>query len=54
MLLTGAVYANFLNMKLAHLLENIPLIFLVNQWFQYDGAPPHFSRNVQVIESNVS
>jgi hypothetical protein len=36
-------------MELAHLLENIPLIFLVNQWFQHDGAPPHFSRNVQGI-----
>jgi hypothetical protein len=49
MRLTGAVYANFLNMELPHLLENIPLIFLVNQWFQHDGAPPHFSRNVQDI-----
>jgi hypothetical protein len=36
-------------MELAHLLENIPLIFLVNQWFKHDGAPPHFSRNVQGI-----
>jgi hypothetical protein len=44
MRLTGAVYANFLNTELAHLLENIPLIFLVNQWFQHDGAPPHFSQ----------
>jgi hypothetical protein len=49
MRLTGAVYANFLNMELVHLLENIPLIFLVNQWFQHDGAPPNFSRNVQGI-----
>jgi hypothetical protein len=31
MRLTGAVYANFLNMELAHLLKNIPLIFFVNQ-----------------------
>jgi hypothetical protein len=49
MRLTGAKYANFLNMEVAQLLENIPLIFLVNQWFQHDGAPPHFSRNVQGI-----
>jgi hypothetical protein len=49
MRLTRAVYANFFNMELDHLLENIPLIFLVNQWFQHDGAPPHFSRNVQGI-----
>jgi hypothetical protein len=49
MRLTGAAYANFLNMELAHSLENIPLIFIVNQWFQHDGAPPHFSRNVQGI-----
>jgi hypothetical protein len=25
------------------------LIFLVNQWFQHNGAPPHFSSNVQGI-----
>jgi hypothetical protein len=43
------VYATFLTMELTHLLENIPLIFLVNQWFKHDGAPPHFSRNVQGI-----
>jgi hypothetical protein len=49
MRLTGAVYANLLNMELPHLLENIPLIFLVNQWSQHDGALPHFSRNVQGI-----
>jgi hypothetical protein len=49
MRLTGAVYANFSNMELAHLLENIPLIFLVNQWFQHDVAPHHFSCNVQGI-----
>jgi hypothetical protein len=49
MRLTGAKYANFLNMEVAQLLENIPLIVLVNQWFQHDGAPPHFSRNVQGI-----
>jgi hypothetical protein len=53
MRLTGAVYANFLNMELAHLLENIPLIFLVNQWFQHDGAPPHFSRNVHDLRISI-
>jgi hypothetical protein len=31
------------------IIDNIPLIFLVNQWFQHDGASPHFSRNVQGI-----
>jgi hypothetical protein len=47
--LTEAVYANFLNMELPHLLEYIPLIFLINEWFQNDAAPPHFSSR----ESNV-
>jgi hypothetical protein len=55
MRLTGAVYANILNMELAHLLENIPLIFLVNQWFKHDGAPPPFqSQRARYFESNVS
>jgi hypothetical protein len=49
MRLTGAVYANFLNMELPHLLEDVPLIFLINQWFQHDGATPNFRRNVQGI-----
>jgi hypothetical protein len=31
MRLTGAVSSSFLNMKLPHLLENIPLIFRINQ-----------------------
>jgi hypothetical protein len=26
---------------------DIPLIFRINQWLQHDGAPSHFSRNVQ-------
>jgi hypothetical protein len=31
-------------MELPHLLEDIPLIFRINQCLQHDGAPPHFSR----------
>jgi hypothetical protein len=53
MRLTGTEYTNFLNMKLPHLLEDIPLIFRINQWLQHDGAPLHFSRNVQGILSRM-
>jgi hypothetical protein len=49
MRLTGAVYTNLSNMELPHLLEDIPLIFCINQWLQDDWAPPHFSHNVQGI-----
>jgi hypothetical protein len=35
-------------MELAHLLEDIPLIFRINQ-LQHDGASLHFSHNVQGI-----
>jgi hypothetical protein len=36
-------------MELSHLLEDIPLIFRINQRLQQDGAPPHFSYNLQGI-----
>jgi hypothetical protein len=32
-----------------NLFEDIPLLFCANSWFQYDDAPPHFSRQVQEI-----
>jgi hypothetical protein len=38
-----------LPMELLHLVEDIPLIFRINQWLQQNGAPPHFSHNVQGI-----
>lgn len=34
-------------MELPHLLDDIPLVFRVNNWFMHDGAPPHFSREVR-------
>jgi hypothetical protein len=36
-------------MELPHLLDDVPLVFNVNDWFQHDGAPPHFSREVRGI-----
>lgn len=36
-------------MELPLLLDDIPLVFRVNDWFQHDGAPPHFSREVRGI-----
>jgi hypothetical protein len=31
------------------LLEDIPLVFRINDWFQHDGAPPHFGRRAREI-----
>jgi hypothetical protein len=42
-----------LPMELSHLVEDIPLIFRINQWLQHDGAPPHFSRNMQGILNRI-
>jgi hypothetical protein len=36
-------------MELPHLLDDIPLVFRVNDWFQHEGAPPHFSQEVRGI-----
>jgi hypothetical protein len=30
----------------------VPLAYRINNWFQHDGAPPHFSRNVREILDN--
>jgi hypothetical protein len=45
------IYAEFLNMELLHLLDDIlvPLVFRVNDWFHHEGAPPHFSRQAREI-----
>ena len=36
-------------MELPQLLDEVPLVFRVNTWFQHDGAPPHFSREAREI-----
>jgi hypothetical protein len=33
-------------MELSELLEEIPITFRINDWFQHDGVPPQFSREV--------
>jgi hypothetical protein len=47
--LTRDIYADFLDAELPNLLEDIPLVFRINDWFQHDGAPPHFSRRAREI-----
>jgi hypothetical protein len=39
----------FLDAELPNLLEDIPLVFRINDWFQHDSAPPHFSRRAREI-----
>lgn len=47
--LTGQRYAQFIRNELEDLLENVPLAFRANSWYQHDGAPPHFSREVRIL-----
>jgi hypothetical protein len=42
-------YMNFLEQDLPELLEDVPLQHFLNEWFQHDGAPVHFSRQVRQI-----
>ena len=44
---TGDTYLNFLEHVLHVLLEGVPLQVHQNMWFQHDGAPPHFTREVR-------
>jgi hypothetical protein len=41
-----------LRTELPDLLEIEPLAYRINDWFQHDAAPPHFSRNVREILDN--
>jgi hypothetical protein len=50
--LTAARYAQFIGTELPDLLEIVPLAYRINDWFQHDGAPPHFSRNVREFLDN--
>ncbi|CAH1380821.1 unnamed protein product, partial [Tenebrio molitor] len=50
--LTGTRYAQFIGTELPDLLEIVPLAYRINDWFQHDGAPPHFSRKVREILDN--
>lgn len=45
--LTGAIYLDFLINILPQLLEEVPLNIRRTMWFQNDGAPPHFHRDVR-------
>jgi hypothetical protein len=45
--LTGDTYKEFLRKQLPGLLEDIPLMVRSQMYFQHDGAPPHFSRQVR-------
>jgi len=44
--LTGEAYLRFLLEELPRLLEDMPLNNRGRMYFQHDGAPPHFSREV--------
>lgn len=45
--LTGHTYGIFLQEVLPELLVDVPPAVRTRMWFQHDGAPAHFSRNVR-------
>lgn len=45
--LNGPMYLNFLQQVLPNLLRNVPEQTRHRMWFQQDGAPAHFSRDVR-------
>lgn len=45
--LNGEMYLHFLQNELPPLLEELDLNTRQRMWFQQDGAPPHFHRNVR-------
>lgn len=47
--LTGNTYLNFLRHVLPELLQNLPGHLRRRMWFQHDGAPAHFSREVRAF-----
>lgn len=51
--LTGQLYLNFLQETLPLLLEDIPLDVRQGMWFQQDGAPPHFYREVTTFLNEI-
>ena len=44
--LTGNAFEVFLRNELPGLLEDIPLMIRSQMYFQHDGSPPHYTRNV--------
>lgn len=50
--LTGLRYLAFLNDILPQLLEEIELGIREEMWFQQDGAPPHYHREVRTFLNN--
>jgi hypothetical protein len=44
--LTGDIYTRFLQNKLPALLVNVPLHTQLQMYYQHDGVPPHFTRNI--------
>jgi len=44
--MTGQNYLDFLQNELPKQLENVPLATRIAMYFQYDGAPSHYTRHV--------
>lgn len=46
--LNAEAYLTFLRAALPELLEDVPLALRTRMWFQHDGAPAHYGRDVRV------
>jgi hypothetical protein len=47
-----AIVSSLAGSYLIYLTLYVPLAYRINDWFQHDGAPPHFSRHVREILDN--
>lgn len=45
--LTGANYLNMLRGVIEELLDEVPLSYINNHYYQHDGAPPHYTSAVR-------
>ena len=45
--LNGETYLHFLRNAFQDIIDNLPLDVTRRMWFQQDGAPPHYSREVR-------
>lgn len=45
--LTGGTYLNMLQNVIPDLMEDLPVAYLNNVYYQHDGCPAHYERNVR-------
>ncbi|CAK9817899.1 hypothetical protein ANTQUA_LOCUS9592 [Anthophora quadrimaculata] len=51
--LTGQTYSTFLSETLPGLLENVPCLIRQIMWYQHDGCPAHYARQLWQVLSRM-